>query len=132
MAMLRCCGGKSLARVPPIIRSPEVIVFQAGQHAQQGRLAAAGRADQHDEFTGLDVEVDVFEDLMLAEGFRQVAKQDVGHGHAPNMSSMNGRQPAVSPASTGITTPVTPEARSEARKATASATSEALTMRPSG
>ncbi len=26
MAMLRCCGGRSLARTPPIIRSPEVIV----------------------------------------------------------------------------------------------------------
>ena len=39
--------------------------LQPGQHAQQGRLAAAGRADQHDELAALDVEADVLEDLVL-------------------------------------------------------------------
>src|SRR6185503_11910026 len=41
--------------------------LEAGDHAQQGRLAAARRADEHAELAGLDLEVDTLEDLGLAE-----------------------------------------------------------------
>ncbi|MCY1311769.1 hypothetical protein D9M70_621170 [compost metagenome] len=48
-------------------------VFEAGDGAQQGRLAAAGRADEDDELAVLHLEVDAFQHLMaaigLADGF---------------------------------------------------------------
>ena len=58
-------------------------------------------------------------------------RRRIAHG-PPRTSSMNGRHPAVRPASTGRETPVMPLARSEARKATASATSRASTTRCKG
>ena len=35
--------------------------FEPGDHAQQRRLAAAGRADEHHELAVLDFEVDVLD-----------------------------------------------------------------------
>ena len=41
--------------------------FQSRQHAQQRRLAAARRPDQHHELAILDVEADAVDDLGAAE-----------------------------------------------------------------
>jgi hypothetical protein len=43
-------------------------VFQARDHPQQGGLAAAGGADEHHEFLGLDLEVHALDDLDMAIG----------------------------------------------------------------
>ena len=40
--------------------------FQSGDHAQQCRLAATRRSEQHDERTILDVEIDAMDDLHVA------------------------------------------------------------------
>ena len=41
-------------------------VFQAGDHPQQGRLAAAGRTDKHDELAVGDIDGDAFDGLHIA------------------------------------------------------------------
>ena len=41
-------------------------LLQPGDHAQQGRLAAAGRADQHDELAVGDLEIDAVQDAAAA------------------------------------------------------------------
>ena len=43
--------------------------FQAGNGAEQGGFAGAGRAEQRDEFAGLDFEADVVERGEAAEFF---------------------------------------------------------------
>ena len=58
MAMSRSFGGRSLTRTPPIWISPAGDLLEAGDHAQQRGLAAAGGADQHDELAVRDVEID--------------------------------------------------------------------------
>ncbi len=40
-------------------------VFQPGDHAQQGRFAAAGRSHEDDEFAVADIEVDAVDDGVL-------------------------------------------------------------------
>ena len=42
-------------------------LFQPGDQAQQRRFAAAGRADENDEFAVLDADVDALDDLVLPE-----------------------------------------------------------------
>ena len=54
--------------------------LEAGDHGKQRRLPAAGRPDQHDEFAGLDLEVDAFEDLDRAEPLGEIANAERGHG----------------------------------------------------
>ena len=44
-------------------------VFQSGDDAQERGFAAAGRAEQGNEFAGRDVEVDVFQRVETAEVF---------------------------------------------------------------
>ena len=39
--------------------SPQVIVLEARDHAQRRRLAAAGRAEEGDEFALGDVEIEI-------------------------------------------------------------------------
>lgn len=55
-------------------------VLQAGDDAQQGRLAAARRADEDDEFAILDVEVDAFQHIDGAEGFLDILDLQRAHG----------------------------------------------------
>jgi hypothetical protein len=55
-------------------------VLQAGQHAQQGGLAAARGPDQHHELAVGDVEAQALDDLGLAEGFLDVAEGYGCHG----------------------------------------------------
>ena len=42
-------------------------VFQSGDNAQERGFAAAGRAEQGNEFAGRDVEVDVFQRVETTE-----------------------------------------------------------------
>jgi len=51
-------------------------VFQARDHAQQGRLAAPGRSDQHDEFAVADGDIDAVNDLRRPERLLDVADSD--------------------------------------------------------
>jgi hypothetical protein len=50
--------------------------FHAGDDAQQRRLAAAGRAEQGDQFAGRDVEIDVVERDEIAEALGDIADFD--------------------------------------------------------
>ncbi len=54
-------------------------LFQTGDDAQQGRLAATGRPDDHDELAVVDVEVDALQDLLCPEAFLQSSEFDLGH-----------------------------------------------------
>ena len=55
-------------------------VLETGDRAQEGRLAAAGRADERDELAVRDLQGDVVEREDVArEGLRDVAKLDLGH-----------------------------------------------------
>ena len=56
MAMSRSFGWTVLTTRPSMAISPDGDVLQPGEHAQQGRLAAAGRADEHDELAVGDVD----------------------------------------------------------------------------
>ncbi len=46
---------------------PAVGVFEAGDHAQRRRLAAARRAEERDELALVDRDVEVLDDLIGAE-----------------------------------------------------------------
>ena len=54
-------------------------VLEPGDHAQQRRLAAAGRADEDDELAVLDVDRDAVQDRRRAEGLAHVADLDARH-----------------------------------------------------
>ena len=51
-------------------------VFQARDHAQQGGLAAAGRADQHHELAVVDGNIDAMDDMRRTECFADIADRD--------------------------------------------------------
>ena len=53
--------------------------LETGDHPQGRGLAAARRADQHDELAVVDVEVDAGDRGRAVEGFDNVAKGDFGH-----------------------------------------------------
>ncbi len=55
---------------------PRIRVLEARDHAQQRRLAAAGRAEQRDELTRGEIERDVVERGELAEAFVQITNGD--------------------------------------------------------
>ena len=52
-------------------------LLQPRDHAQQGRLAAARRADQDDEFAVLDIDIDAVDNLYAAERLFDVPHDDV-------------------------------------------------------
>ena len=54
-------------------------VLQPGDHAERGRLATAGRADQRDELPVLDLKVDGMNDLQLPVFLDQVFQRDGSH-----------------------------------------------------
>ncbi|CEI76402.1 Phenol hydroxylase [Pseudomonas aeruginosa] len=58
-------------------------LFEAGDQAQQGRLAAAGGADEDYELAVADVEVDALDDGLAVEAFLQVADLEISHGGIP-------------------------------------------------
>jgi hypothetical protein len=51
--------------------------FETRDHAQERRLAAAGRSDEHHEFTGFDIEIDAVDDFGRAESFYDFFELDV-------------------------------------------------------
>ena len=54
--MSRSFGGRSVTTRSPIEISPVGDLLEAGDHAQQRGLAAAGRADEHHELAVADLE----------------------------------------------------------------------------
>ena len=58
MAMSRSLGWRCVTSSPPMAMVPSVTSSSLGDHAQQRRLAAAGRPDEHEELAVGDVEVD--------------------------------------------------------------------------
>ena len=83
MAILRSAGASALTFRSAMTMSPEVGVVEAGDHPQQGRLAAAGRADQHDELAVLDPQVDVDEHLALAVALVERVDMQSRHNGRP-------------------------------------------------
>ena len=72
----RCRGrpaATSLTGSPSIAELAVADVLEAGDHAQQGRLAAARRPDEDDELAVLDVEVDAIDDLQISEVIRKLS-----------------------------------------------------------
>ena len=55
-------------------------LLQSGDHAQQGRFARAGAADDGDELARRDDEIDAIENWHIVEGLRNALKPDFGHG----------------------------------------------------
>ncbi len=53
--------------------------LQPGDHAQQCRLAAAGRPDEHDELTMLDLDVHALDDVDRAIALLDPLQQHVSH-----------------------------------------------------
>ena len=68
MAMPRSFGSSQVTFRSPIQIWPDGHVEQARDGVEQGRLAAAGRAEQDDELALLDIEVETVEDADGLEG----------------------------------------------------------------
>ena len=84
MAMSAVLGGRaSLTTRPSMSDVAGGDVLQPGDHAQQRRLAAAGRADEDDELAVGDLEVDAVHDLDLAERLFHAAKAEARHVFVP-------------------------------------------------
>ncbi len=60
-----------------------VLLFQAGDDAQQGAFATPRRADQRHEFPVGNIERDAFQNLRGAKGFADILDNDSGHGPLP-------------------------------------------------
>ena len=54
-------------------------LLEAGDEAQQRRLAAARRADEDDEFARRDVEIDALDHFHGAKGFPDAAECEIDH-----------------------------------------------------
>ncbi len=54
-------------------------LLEAGDHAQQRRLAAAGRPDDDDELAVGDLDIDAEDHFERAVALADVAEADVGH-----------------------------------------------------
>ena len=62
-------------------------LLEAGDHPQQRRLAAARRADEHDELAVEDREIDVVHgDEAAGEDLRDVLETDLSHAGLPAYS----------------------------------------------
>ena len=74
--------GREPGQIAPIEHDPAgTRRLEAGEHAQQGRLAAAGRAEQAENLAANDVEADVIDGPRLAEVFDDfVDLQEMGVG----------------------------------------------------
>jgi uncharacterized protein (DUF1330 family) len=68
-------------------------VFQAGDHAQRGRFAAARRPHQDDEFLVVDGQVDVLDGVMhAAVVLVEFAQYDLAHGVSPAVRCMKSNE----------------------------------------
>ena len=80
MAMSRSFGATSLTTRSPMDSVPAVIVLQSGDHAQQGGLAAARRADQHHQLAVGDLEAGaVHGHLAVVVNLANAVELDAGH-----------------------------------------------------
>ena len=79
MAMSRLRGARSVTSRSPIQISPSGHVLEAGDHPQQRRLAAAGRADEDEELAVGDLERDVVDGRHRAERLAHVVELDRRH-----------------------------------------------------
>ncbi len=79
--MSRLEGCSSLTRLPAMRISPPVIALEPGDRVEQRGLAAAGRADEHQEAALLDVEVDALQDLDGAEALLEVFDLEKCHAY---------------------------------------------------
>ncbi len=61
-------------------------LLEAGDHAQHGGLAAAGRAEEGDELAGADIEVEILHHGRRAIGFADVLDREEGVGHGFRLS----------------------------------------------
>src|SRR5690606_40334203 len=59
-------------------------LFESGDRAQQGGLAAARRADEDDELARLYVEIDAVQDLDIAVGLGHLGQFESGHRFLPS------------------------------------------------
>ena len=66
-------------------------ILEAGNHAQGGRLAAAGRSDEHDELAVLDGEVQALDRLNGAERLVEIDELDTRHGYLRTIPKLNPR-----------------------------------------
>jgi hypothetical protein len=62
-------------------------VLKARDHAEQRRLAAAGRADQDDELPVADFDIDAVQHLGRAERLAHAPKRDRSHGSLGTLSA---------------------------------------------
>ena len=69
-------------------------LLQPGDQAQRRRLAGAGLAEQHEELAVGDVEVEVLQRGVAAEGLGDVLELDVGHDLASLCTSNECREDA--------------------------------------
>ena len=70
-------------------------IFQPTNHPQQGRLATARGAHEHDELTIFDLKVDPLDDLRLAEPLFDTVKIDRTHHFAPADGEAHASQTAA-------------------------------------
>ena len=91
--MSRSLGSTALTTFPSIATVPEVIVFQPGDHAQQGRFPAARRPDHDHQLAVGDGAADAVHDLAVAVGFLDVVEGQRGHLACPYGSRRKCRSP---------------------------------------
>src|SRR5690606_34808583 len=60
--------------------------LEPGDHAEEGRLAAARRAENHHELPGGNRQADAVHDLLLAVALANVADRDPGHRRLRHLS----------------------------------------------
>ena len=90
----RCRGlsaATSLTTRSPMRSSPPVISSRPGEHAQRGGLAAAGRADQHQELVVADIQVQVVDGQHVAIFLINMFKRHTCHCRL--LSKIGGRSP---------------------------------------
>ena len=66
-------------------------ILEAGDHAQRGGLAAAGRSDEDDEFAVLDGEVQILHRVHRAERFVEIDEFDARHFYLRTMPKLKPR-----------------------------------------
>ncbi len=74
-----------------------VDLFEACEHAQRGRLATAGRADEHHELAVFDVQVELVYRVAVGSGVatRCVTKTNSGHATIPFHGQVRARRSVV-------------------------------------
>jgi hypothetical protein len=88
--MSRSLGWTLLTTRSPIEIVPGGDVFEPGEHPQQGRFAAARRADQHDKGAVLDRDRDAVQDFKATKRFPHVANLHRRHTFLPISVSLRG------------------------------------------